>query len=146
MADFSANTGLAYTDADGSIGIGTDTIGVTGVQPSGTGTDTILGYEWGNARPRVKIKGRHTIENMKVTVRMAEWLAYVLAHPNYMDEDVSVSATYNHPSLGPCTVSHDRCSIVKATPSQGTGDSTSGPVYELELLPLSVGLGGVPLT
>jgi hypothetical protein len=138
MPDYSNTSGRTYCNASGSVRLNNDVLPVRKIKPSGTTRDTQHAYAFGQANPVGKIKGRRTIENATCSVPLAEWKAFVLAHPNWEDEEFEVMVSYRERTLGSASYNHKRCDIIKATPSESDGGTTGEPLIDLEIMPLGV--------
>ncbi len=138
MPDYSTTVGRTYCNASGGVRLNNDVLPVRKFKPGGRGRDTQHAYEFGKAHPVAKIKGRVTLENATCSVPVEAWKRFVIAHPNWEDEEYEVVVNYTEKTLGSASFNHKRCDIVKATPSEGDGASTGEPLMDLELMPLGI--------
>lgn len=143
MAEYFSTSQRTYVAASGSVAIDNDGMEVLKVKPSGVDHDDAYGYSFGNPLPTVIARGRQTPETLTCSVRLAQWKAWLAAHPDYRLQMVQVFVTYEEPALGSVTYNHQNCSIKSWKPTESDGGATSEATVDLEIMALGIQVGGI---
>lgn len=140
MADYS-NQGVTFSAVMSTVGIGTDTMGVKKVKAAGMTINVEKGYELGNPMPVTFVDGRVDIDNMTVSVRLAEWERWADANPRWATTEYPVSVSLRGRNIDTRTINVPRARLVKNAPTELDVDSTGEALADIEVSALDVRTG-----
>jgi len=134
-----------YCAARGSVRIGNDGLEVRKVKPSGVDLDHQYAWSFGRQDPAVIVEGRATPETITLSVALDPGVRFMAAYPNWRDVDITFQVTYDSPQLGSVTYNHQKGKIKSVKATESDGGATSEAMWDLEIMPLGVEVGGVAL-
>ena len=144
MPDFVSQQ-ATYVAAQGSVRIENDGLEVRKVKPGGVDMDHQYAWAFGRQDPVVIVEGRATPETVTLSVALAVGIEFVKAYPNWRSTRVTFQVTYDSPQLGSVNYVHQGGAIKSVKPTESDGGATSEAMWDLEIMPLGVEVGGVNL-